>query len=286
MSSECRASPIRLTSSKARRFRAILHYSRRTLPWRLLLSPPLGGPENMALDEALMARARRTGERVLRVYGWSVPTLSLGRNQRARGVYREDELDQRGIAVIRRPTGGRALLHHREITYSVTAPSTPDVGLTAEYERINLLLGSALASLGAPVAVAAPASRSIAPGAAPCFAEPSHGELVLNGRKLVGSAQWRDDGALLQHGSILIDDDQACIPGLMREPAALAGRPATLRDALGRAPVIPEVAEALFAAVRAHADRHAIPLEPDDELTRDAARLTARYRDEDWTWRR
>ena len=240
----------------------------------------------MALDEALMARARRTGEHVLRVYGWSTPTLSLGRNQRGRGVYLADELERRGIDVVRRPTGGRALLHHREITYSVTAPSTADTGLTAEYGRINVLLGSALEALGVRVAAASPASRSAPPSATPCFAEPARGELVFDGRKLVGSAQWRDDGALLQHGSILVDDDQATIPSLMREPAALSAPPATLRDALGRAPVLHEVAAALFAAVRAHLDPHALHLERDDELTHDTERLATRFRDEAWTWRR
>jgi lipoate-protein ligase A len=240
----------------------------------------------MALDEALMARARRTGEHVLRVYAWSAPTLSLGRNQRASGVYLPDELERRGIGVVRRPTGGRALLHHREITYSVTAPCAADTGLTAEYGRINLLLRRALETLGVRVTVAAPESRSAPPSAIPCFAEPARGELIFDGRKLVGSAQWRHDGALLQHGSILVDDDQASIPSLMHEPVALIGRPATLRDALGRAPVLNEVAEALFAAVRAHLDPRALPLEHDEALVQDTARLVTRFRDDTWTWRR
>ena len=242
----------------------------------------------MALDEALMARARRTGEHVLRVYGWSSPTLSLGRNQHANGIYLVDELERRGVGVVRRPTGGRALLHHREVTYSVTAPCAADSGLAAEYDRINLLLGSALEALGVRVAVAAPASRSAPPSATPCFAEPARGELTFDGRKLVGSAQWRHDGALLQHGSILVDDDQASIPALMREPppVALAGRPATLRDALGRAPVLNEVAEALFDAVRANLDPRALYLEREEALMQDSARLVTRFRDDTWTWRR
>ena len=256
------------------------------MPWRLLLSPPLGGPENMALDEALMARARRTGESVLRVYGWSSPTLSLGRNQRAHGLYDAARLSALGVGVVRRPTGGRALLHHREVTYSVTAPCEPGAELQVEYGRINALLGSALAALGAPVTVARPVTRAPLPSAAPCFAEPSRGELVLGGRKLVGSAQWRDRGALLQHGSILVDDDQRTISELMAERAQIATSPATLRDALGRAPSIDEVAEALFEAVRAHADRRARPLDPDELLERDAADLATRYRDDAWTWRR
>jgi len=240
----------------------------------------------MALDEALMARARRRGETVLRVYGWSRPTLSLGRNQRAVGQYREQVLAERGIDVVRRPTGGRALLHHREITYSVTAPCDDTGALLTEYGRINALLSSALASLGVPVAVAAPAARSAAPSAVPCFAEPARGELTLDGRKLVGSAQWRERGAMLQHGSILVDDDQSSIADLLREPVAPAPPPATLRDALGRAPVMSEVSDALFQAVRALADPAAAPLEIDGEVARDAAGIAERYRDDAWTWRR
>ncbi|MEO6529015.1 MAG: octanoyltransferase [Gemmatimonadaceae bacterium] len=240
----------------------------------------------MALDEALMARARRTGESVLRVYGWSAPTLSLGRNQRAVGLYLDDELERRGIGVVRRPTGGRALLHHREVTYCVTAPCAGDESLLAAYADINALLVSALTTLGAPVSSAAPAGRSAAPNGMPCFAEPARGELIVRGRKLVGSAQWRDREALLQHGSILVDDDQSSIPSLMRVPTNDPPLPATLRDALGRAPVMREVADALFAAVRARIDPHASILDPDDELRRDAARIAAHYRDDAWTWRR
>jgi lipoyl(octanoyl) transferase len=257
------------------------------LPWRLLLSPPLGGPENMALDEALMARARRRGETVLRVYGWSTPTLSLGRNQRAAGLYRESVLAERGIDVVRRPTGGRALLHHREITYSVTGPCDDTGALLTAYGRINALLCHALASLEVPVQIAAPASRAAAPSGAPCFAEPARGELTVRGRKLVGSAQWRERGAMLQHGSILVDDDQSSIAGcLLRDPTAPTPPPATLRDALGRAPVMSEVCDALFRAVRELADPDAAPLDVDDDLARDAAELTEHYRDDAWTWRR
>ena len=240
----------------------------------------------MALDEALMARARRTGEPVLRVYGWSSPTLSLGRNQRARGLYDLARLAATGVGVVRRPTGGRALLHHREVTYSVTAPCAADGALWTEYARINALLASALAALGAPVTAAAPATRASLPSATPCFAEPARGELVLGERKLVGSAQWRDRGALLQHGSILVDDDQGAIADLMCDPVPPLASAATLRDALGRAPSVTEVADALFDAVRVHADPSARPLGADSLLDREAANLAARYRDDAWTWRR
>src|SRR6476660_9009545 len=107
---KCGPAPTKLSFVAARGSARSFIIAAERLPWRLLLSPPLGGPQNMALDEALMARARRRGETVLRVYGWSRPTLSLGRNQRAAGMYRETALAERGIDVVRRPTGGRALL--------------------------------------------------------------------------------------------------------------------------------------------------------------------------------
>ncbi len=240
----------------------------------------------MALDEALVARARETGEAVLRVYEWASPVLSLGRHQRARGVYREDELARRTIGVVRRPTGGRALLHDREITYSVTAPTAPDEGLRVMYDRVNALLLDALATLGAPCELAHPASHSRSPSALPCFAEPAAGEIVVAGRKLVGSAQWRDGGALLQHGSILVDDDQAVIPSLMREPSELAPRPATLAEVLGHAPGVTTVAHALFDAVRRREDASARVLADADLEALDVSTFLARYRDPAWTWRR
>lgn len=240
----------------------------------------------MALDHALMSRARRSGGAVLRVYEWAAPVLSLGRNQRARDVYIESELVRRGITVVRRPTGGRALLHHREITYSVTAPVTPTDGLTAVYERVNALLLNALHALAVPAELVRPHARAQSPTAVPCFAEPAWNEIVVGGRKLVGSAQWRDEGAMLQHGSILVDDDQGIIPLLMRVPGPPVPPPATLRDALGRAPSALEVADALFSAVRRMEDPSASALSSDENESLADPMLARHYRDPEWTWRR
>lgn len=239
----------------------------------------------MALDHALMWRARQSGETVLRMYEWASPVLSLGRNQRARGVYLDAELARRGISVVRRPTGGRALLHHREITYSVTAPAGGE-GLAAVYHRVNALLLNALAALGVAAVLARPGSRSRLPTALPCFAEPAAGEIIVRGRKLAGSAQWRDDGAVLQHGSILVDDDQAIIPQLMREPADTPPPPATLHDVLGRQPSALEMADALFSAVRRLEDAHATPLAREELEQVDTSSFAEHYRDAAWTWRR
>lgn len=266
--------------------------------FRLLVTPPLPAADNMALDDALLARARATGECVLRVYAWARPTLSFGRNQTARGLYDPGRLAERGVDVVRRPTGGRAVLHHREITYSVTAPigalalgDGPHGGALREsYARINRLLRAGLHTLGVAAREAVPAGRAPIPDGAPCFETPTGGELVVDTEhgpaKLVGSAQWQEDGALLQHGSILVDDDQRTLATLATRPLPPVPPPATLRDALGRAPALDEIAAALATAVRALEDPDADVLPLDDALHDAASALRPRYVDDAWTWRR
>jgi lipoate-protein ligase A len=254
--------------------------------WRLLLSPPLDAATNMALDVALMRRARMTGEATMRVYSWEKPALSLGRNQPARGHYDESRATRDGIEIVRRPTGGRALLHHREVTYSVTAPAGDS--LRASYARINALLLDALRRMGVAASLAAPATRAATPSLAPCFETPAAGEIVVDGRKLVGSAQWREDGALLQHGSLLVDDDQPLVGALTRGPLASVPAPATLRELLGRAPTPEDVHATLGEAIRALEDADLVPLDAaaEPELGRWTSEARATFIDPAWTWRR
>ena len=254
--------------------------------WRLLVTPAASGVENMALDEALMARARQTGEWTLRVYAWSEPTISLGRNQSAMRQYDRDRIRRGGLAVVRRPTGGRAILHHREITYSVTAPTDSAGAERESYERINRLLVRALANLGVRACVAPRTERARTPDSTPCFERPAEGELTFDGRKIAGSAQWRSDGALLQHGSILVADDQSRLTEFSRAPQPDLPAPATLTLALGRAPSIEEAGRAFAAAVQDIEDRDASPLELDDTVRARASSLVVHYSDDAWTWRR
>jgi lipoyl(octanoyl) transferase len=253
--------------------------------WRLLATPPASGGENMALDEALMDRARETGECVLRVYAWATPTISFGRNQTARGHYDLERIRAKGLHIVRRPTGGRAILHHREVTYSVTAPVAAAGDLRASYQRINRLLVVALDSLGVAATPAVASRRASAPGIAPCFDEPSVGELTVGGRKLAGSAQWRHDDALLQHGSILVEDDQTLLADYTIGSAPIPP-PATLDNLLQQRTSVAAVTEALFEAVRGLEDVGAQPLELDDALRARVSALVVRYLDDAWTWRR
>lgn len=243
----------------------------------------MGGAEQMALDAGLMDRARETDEAVLRVYAWSCPTLSFGRHESVRGRFSSETLERAEIGAVRRPTGGRVLLHDHEVTYSVTAPAPEEDTIAASYGRINALLLGALARLGVSAAVAPP-GRAARPGGAACFAGPSAGEIVVGGRKLVGSAQLRERGALLQHGSILVGDDQPRIADLAVGPVTPALPAATLAASLGRTPSYGEVRDALLAALRATTgDVRALDA---SEAARFATPHRERFASAQWTWRR
>ena len=259
----------------------------RTTPWRVLLVPPRSGAENMARDNGLMDRARETGEGVLSIYEWSRPTLSLGRNQTAAGKYDPGRIGDLGLDVVRRPTGGRALLHHHEVTYSVTAPADGDESLHETYRAINQLLLCGLAVLGVNAEESGASASAERPGTLPCFALPAAGELTAHGAKLVGSAQVRENHAFLQHGSILIEDDQAMIAGVMAESSEAATLPpaATLAGLLGRSPSAREVADSMFHALRDLWDRDARPLDEADSAEH-TSRHIDRYLSELWTWRK
>jgi lipoyl(octanoyl) transferase len=266
-----------------------MHPRRSYSRWRLLLAPPRTGAENMARDSALQSRAAQTGETVFSIYSWTRPTLSLGRHQPAAGLYDMEKIRSANVDVVRRPTGGRAILHDREVTYSVTAPVRDEAPLRETYTRINHILIDGLGRLGVDVQLASPGERAPTPSVRPCFEAPGEGELVARGSKLVGSAQWRDDEALLQHGSILLDDDQTSLPsfGAVGTGAPLDSiqRPATLHALMGRSPDVAEVASALFDAVRSLEDEDATQID-EEEVRGETMRNIPHFLDEGWTWRR
>lgn len=254
--------------------------------WRMLPPMVLPGADNMALDEACASLARDTGAVIARVYGWTRPTLSFGRHQRSAGLYDPHTARERGIDVVRRPTGGRAVLHWREITYCVAAPEEALGTLAESYAVINSLLVSALRALSVDAAVAAPGARPPAPGPGACFEEPVAGEIVAAERKLVGSAQWRGDGAFLQHGSILVDDDQALAAQLRTEFVLPPAPAATLRSLLEYAPTLQEFDAALTAAIQSEFCQAPVPLPFNDEIVAAMIGRRSHYLSNCWTWRR
>lgn len=261
------------------------------LTWWILDDPAASGPENMAWDHTL-ALDCPPEHAILRLYEWSGPTLSLGLHEPARNRYDPGVLEARGVSVVRRPTGGRAVLHHREVTYCVVAPIRRLGGVRAAYALLNRALARGLARLGTSVGLAGPGPVA-GPAAGPCFSEPAPGEVMAGGRKLVGSAQRRVGANLLQHGSILLGDDQATLREL--EPGAGQGEadpgPATLTDLLGREVQPAEVRAAVrqgFTEVlpgdwRTATAEDSFP--PRDIPPHPRRDLLDRYRSGEWTWR-
>jgi len=251
--------------------------------------PPADGPLNFALDDALLANARETGRELIRLYSWSRPTVSFGRNERVEGRFSPERLVTAGITPVRRRTGGRALLHHRELTYAIAGEIPAGESLTVTFKRVQDLLVDALRVMGVGAEVAGKGKRGSTLAESPCFAEPSPGELVVDGRKLVAGAQWREGNWYLQHGSILIDDDQGRIrEGLVDARSFVSPpAPATLRGLLGRVPDIEELAEAVEEALARRGATGPIRTEPKHLVgDSDIDRLAAHYRDPVWTWRR
>ena len=221
--------------------------------WRLIVDRPAPGAWNMAADAALWETAQTPGAApALRLYQWDRPTLSLGYAQDAARGLDLDYLAREEIPLVRRPTGGRAVLHHRELTYAVVVPASSSRfgSLTHVYGFVREALARALVSLGASVddVIEHGAGRG-----AVCFTSRARHEIGLNGRKVVGSAQRRAKGAVLQHGSIVLDVDRTNLLGCFswdsREKRAEAARAlGAVNEALPR-PVAPgEMAAALISA--------------------------------------
>jgi lipoate-protein ligase A len=169
--------------------------------------------------------------------------LSLGRNEPA-SRYDAAMIARLRIDVVRRPTGGRAVWHDQEVTYAVAAPVAAFGSLRDSYHAIHQRLATALCRLGA-AATLAPDPRHPTPlGAGACFASSVGGEITVDGRKLVGSAQVRHGRVFLQHGSILLAGSQDVVGAVSRQPAAVS-RHATLCDVLRRPVTFAEVVDAI-----------------------------------------
>ncbi len=259
---------------------------------RVLVHPPAAGAWNMAVDEAILDAPPPGDTWTLRFYAWARPTVSLGFGQRHGQAFEAQVARREGIAFVRRPTGGRAVLHADELTYALVGPADRGPlqgGITAAYRNIAEGFARGLERLGVVVALhksSLPPPR-IASATGSCFSARARYELTAGGRKLMGSAQRRRDGTVLQHGSLLLGRPQARLwrsLGAGYEEAAagsvglvelLGERPAKRRL---MASIADGVAEVLDLPVRHGALSRA-------EL-RLARRLQRRYEDPAWTKRR
>lgn len=194
-----------------------------------------GGASNMAIDCAILeAVAQGRQPPTLRLYGWKPFCLSLGYGQRASDVD-SGALADRGWDLVRRPTGGKAILHGDELTYSLCLPRDHPLAhrdVVESYRRISAGLLQALAILGLSASAERQDASLRPPAAGPvCFELPSHYEISVAGRKLIGSAQMRRKGGLLQHGTLPLCGDLARICDVLNfeQETARAARQTSLR---------------------------------------------------------
>ena len=267
--------------------------------WRLILSPPSTGVENMALDEAiLMSVTAGEAPPTLRLYAWEPPCLSIGYAQPVADVDQK-MLDKYGWDLVRRPTGGRAILHTDELTYAIAASSTDQhVGgsVLESYKRISQGLVSSLTLLGLSVEVqpdlSVPEERRVNPV---CFQVPSAYEITVKGRKIIGSAQVRRRDSVLQHGSLPLHGDITRICKVLRfededsrsqAVQFLQNRAATVEELLGTSVTWQRVADAVIQGFREALDLDLELASPSDSEIVQAKRLESRcYTDPEWTER-
>lgn len=253
-----------------------------TRRWRLLVTEPIDGATNMAIDEALW-RGRQAGASppTLRLFAWAPPTVSLGYGQPLSADVDVAACERLGVGIVRRPTGGSAIYHdgpERELTYSVTA-SNDDLAVGGDlletYRWIGAALLRGLNALGAGAELV-PVVAAAGPTPAFCFARTGRYEIEIGGRKVVGSAQRRQGGCFLQHGAVLLGVDAPRLRELFPTTVNPLASMTTLEHALGRRPSWDEVAQALAGAFEAE---HGLELKPDGLTADETARADALARD-------
>jgi lipoate-protein ligase A len=236
----------------------------------------------MSIDVALLDRAEQQGESWLRLYRWEPHCLSFGRHEPTANRYDADLILALGLDTVRRPTGGRAVWHERELTYAVAAPCSRFGSLRAAYQEIHTLLARALTALGIR-ATLAPRTQTPALTGGACFSQPVGGEVLVDGRKVIGSAQRRRGTALLQHGSILLRDDQHRVGALLDH----VSRPAENAGAEPLADVdIDDLAGSVTTTVsRCWTGIDPLPAEL-HQVLEGAEQHHPRFRSDAWTWAR
>jgi lipoate-protein ligase A len=193
------------------------------MSWKLIIDDSKDGHENMAIDAALLQQVDSSDspQTIVRFYTWQRPTVSLGRNQQPQKAVDVDYCKANAIDIVHRPTGGRAVLHDDELTYAVISNDSDAFGDTiyGNYKRVSEALRLGYNRLGVP-AILAPETRKPSmiaeDGDPPCFASPSRYELMVQGRKIAGSAQRRIRRSFLQHGSLLITCDRDVLARVAR----------------------------------------------------------------------
>lgn len=259
---------------------------------------------NMAMDEALLNFVSR-GEidPVIRFYTWNPATLSIGYFQRLQKEIDIEKVNEKGFGLVRRQTGGRGVLHDKELTYSVIVPeSHPNMPstITEAYRVISQGLLEGFKNLGFETYFAVPRSKEEReklkqPRSSVCFDAPSWYELVVEGRKIAGSAQTRQKGVILQHGSILqdIDIDELFdmfifkndrLKAKMKEP--FVEKAVAINDISDTHITLSEMEKAFEEGFKTGLNIEFKPLELSEQQLAEVKELEEKYRSDDWMFRK
>jgi lipoate-protein ligase A len=225
--------------------------------WKLIIDGARDGASNMSIDASLLDEVEAASEprTIVRFYGWQTPTISLGRNQKIDRALDACYCRDNGIDIVHRPTGGRAVLHDDELTYAVISSDSNVFGDTiyGNYKRVSEALCLGYNRLGVP-AVLAPDTRKSG-GVSdntdlPCFLSTSRYELMVDGRKIVGSAQRRVRRSFLQHGSMPITCDRNALARATRmaDASPLEAEMAGVAEFLRERPPIEQLRGAFIRA--------------------------------------
>ncbi|MHB8054099.1 MAG: lipoate--protein ligase family protein [Candidatus Aminicenantales bacterium] len=233
------------------------------LTWRLIIEPaPTDGARNMAVDEHLFRTLTKEPATVVRFYQWDRPTASLGCGQDPARVVDLEFCRTQGIGVVRRPTGGKLVLHYREATYAVVSSDAETFTSTlgGSYAWISRALFRGLETLGLKPLLAGETPRDYIRGTMPCFSRPAQNEIEIDGRKIIGSAQKRIGDRFLQHGSIPLAGDDGLLSRVsLWKDDRNEIRMTSISEALGRPVAFPEAVDAF---IRGFAERGRVRFEP------------------------
>jgi lipoate-protein ligase A len=228
---------------------------------------PRPGYANMAIDLTLLDHSEQSGDTWLRLYRWDPACLSFGRHEPAMRRYDVEQISRLGLDTVRRPTGGREF-------------SSPH----AAYLEIHTVMREALSRVGVHGCLAPP-GRAARLEAGACFSQPAGGEVVVDGRKIVGSAQLVRGTCFLQHGSIILEDSQGLVDQLMRgtpSPSSSSGTAATTISGVETA----ALAEAVAAETRLRWPHGWSCVEQADDILDAAAPYFPHFQSPEWTWNR
>ena len=206
--------------------------------WHLIIDKtPQKGSWNMAVDDYMFQSLGEEATTYLRFYRWNEPTVSIGYSQKAAKVVNLDFCRRNGIDIVRRITGGKLVLHHKEVTYSVCSSDTDIFSqkLMDSYKLISEALNCCLYRMGIESHLAKGTASEYARGAMPCFAQPARDEIEMDGKKIIGSAQKRTGKKFIQHGSIPLEKEAELLISAsqsgQKEPIV---KMTTLSEALGK----------------------------------------------------